>query len=239
MRGPLVYRPRHRLNQFDGSGSLQAEFAQLGQGVVDGGPRAASAYNQRLLAHVLQGGHQVKSGRQIVVTIKTQAQAVVAFVVVGVVHEDVQYRALEQIFTQIALPVGVCQAQQHSGQRAVAFRQACRRKRGFGRNAMQSQVQGVCREAVKALNRQCMAALAVAVSCRQGQYTGRGHFNACHGGQCHGGMLDERRVHRVLYLAEFDDAGAAIGLQQGFGSGTAQRDTGLHQALDFWRDRGL
>ncbi|MNS81849.1 hypothetical protein D3C72_1155740 [compost metagenome] len=82
-----------------------------------------------------------------------------------------------------------------------------------------------------------MACLAIAG--RQRQHTGGCSLDACLDGECHGGVLDQGRVHRVIQFAEFDDAGAMLRLQQSLGARATQGDTRLHQAPNVGRDGGL
>ena len=239
MPGPLRDHLGDVLDQCDGPGPCDAELVQVGQRVVQRGLRPVPAHHHRLVAHVLQCGHHVERRGQVVVAIKAQAQAVVAFVVVRVVHQDVEHHAPEKLFAQGFVPVRVGLAQQYRGQRAIAFGQACRRQRGLGRNAMHAQVQCLGLQAVKPLDRQRMAFGWARLARCNGQHTRGGDMDTRLRCQRHGGVFDEGRVHGVVEFAELDHAGAVVGLQQRLGPGPAQRHAGLHQALDFGGDRGL
>ena len=132
-------------------------------------------------------GHDVISVGKVVVAIcQVEADAVVALVVVGVVHEDVKDHAFEQFFAHGGLPVRVAQAQQDGSQVAVALFQPRRAQCGVGGLA----VHAVGAQAVKPLNGEGMALFAVAHG--QLQHGGAGNVQARLGGQRHGGVLDQR-----------------------------------------------
>ena len=230
---PLVYGVCHLAHECLSTWRGEAKLLALRQRVVQCGLGAPRAYHHGLVAQVLQAGHHIKCRGQFVVTVKTQAQAMVALMVVGVVHQDVEHHAFEQLFAHGGLAVRVAQAQQHRGECAVALGQACGPQHSVGRQAMQPQRA----LPVKALDRQRVARLAVAWWQRQ-QAGGRNR-DARRGGQGHGGVLDARCVYRVVQLAELHHTRAVGRLQQGLGPRTAQGHTGLHQALDLRRDGRL